>query len=730
MAKQAMRVEIETITAWSEVVGEEWKVYLLLEGQAEVQVEHQIFSLSQDQFFLVNADESLTIQQSIPTLFLTITLQKSVLRRILSQELATRFMTCPQLTESASVQQEFLQRLHQIMSETLAEEESSAQVFESALHLYNFLVRHFQLTAAPTAVNDSRITRIKQYIEENYREELSLTELAEHENSSYSYLSRFFKAKTGWKLTKYVTHVRLRHALDDLLYTQKPLVEVSIDNGFLNPKTFTRNFKAEYGVLPSEYRKQHANKKRVKVQLAKRQVLTKSAALKRLASYLIENDLEDSYRQTEKQVVLDLTRLSSQTIPEKEWIVNIGLAENLLLHETQQQLAALTDELQFSKIRLVGLGHQTLTHYQSQVISPFKNLLLLFTTCQKFQLTPIIQLTSADLTPGFFTAVDALTDYFSFTELSNWQIELAAESILDLDQNQWQQLLSTPFQRFGLYFSKAAQQKKDELATAWQATDSQFHFLTLDFDFYREYTAEATNFETTVAQLQELLAGQLKPAAPVYLNDWNTIAGNDQTTVGTFFRAALIAAVLQKEMVQAGAFWLSIEAKSLNQGKNIDNCLSLYMYGLVRRPAYFALHFLQQLQGAQLYADPNCWLYQKNEQLILLLANPKFMDPTLSVSQNLVHYQSLLIDCTLQKLPHQSYVVRRYLLDKDHGGVYNEWLKAGGRLNLDHEALRYLEDHIRPEYSVRSEVIQAEQLTFSRLLSLNSLSLITLQPLS
>lgn len=102
---------------------------------------------------------------------------------------------------------------------------------------------------------DNRTNEVIGYIEENYAQHISLNDLAEQLHLTYSYLSRYFKKVFGVNFLEYVNKVRLRHAVEDLLYTDKPITRVAVDNGFVNSSGLNKVFKDTYNSTPTAYKK-------------------------------------------------------------------------------------------------------------------------------------------------------------------------------------------------------------------------------------------------------------------------------------------------------------------------------------------------------------------------------------------------------------------------------------------------------------------------------------------
>jgi YesN/AraC family two-component response regulator len=108
---------------------------------------------------------------------------------------------------------------------------------------------------AGISISDKQIVRIKRYIEENIKS-ADLASIAAHVKMNQSYLSRFFKEKSGENLSTCITRIRMQQALL-LLQNEvsKNISEVCSDVGYGNPVSFSKVFLRQYGVTPMEYRK-------------------------------------------------------------------------------------------------------------------------------------------------------------------------------------------------------------------------------------------------------------------------------------------------------------------------------------------------------------------------------------------------------------------------------------------------------------------------------------------
>lgn len=96
-----------------------------------------------------------------------------------------------------------------------------------------------------------------EYIEQNYRENLSLQNVAEYMYMSPTYFSKKFKHLTGINFYRFLIQCRLKHARDDLLNTEMSMTEIAFQNGFPNVKSFIEQFKKMYKKTPKQYKKDY-----------------------------------------------------------------------------------------------------------------------------------------------------------------------------------------------------------------------------------------------------------------------------------------------------------------------------------------------------------------------------------------------------------------------------------------------------------------------------------------
>ena len=101
----------------------------------------------------------------------------------------------------------------------------------------------------------TRIREVITYVDENFRNPISLQDIADHMGLGKEYFCRFFKKNMEMSFLQYVNEVRVSHIYQDLIRTDTPISELAEENGFTNQKLFNRTFKKIYGCTPSAVRR-------------------------------------------------------------------------------------------------------------------------------------------------------------------------------------------------------------------------------------------------------------------------------------------------------------------------------------------------------------------------------------------------------------------------------------------------------------------------------------------
>ena len=127
-----------------------------------------------------------------------------------------------------------------------------------------------QRTAVPTMIaemtntklesNRRRILRVQLYIEEHLGRDLPLDELAKVAHLSSYHFHRIFRATVGEGVAEYVRRIKLERAAIAIKAADDSVTNIAFDAGYGSLEAFTRAFRRQFGVSPSEFRKGHISK--------------------------------------------------------------------------------------------------------------------------------------------------------------------------------------------------------------------------------------------------------------------------------------------------------------------------------------------------------------------------------------------------------------------------------------------------------------------------------------
>lgn len=102
----------------------------------------------------------------------------------------------------------------------------------------------------------AKVSKVIDYINDYYQQDLALVEVAEKFETNPSYLSDIFSRFAGVTFSQYISNVRIEKAKQLLHYTNYNINTISLRTGFKDYHHFVRSFKRIVQLTPTEYRAQ------------------------------------------------------------------------------------------------------------------------------------------------------------------------------------------------------------------------------------------------------------------------------------------------------------------------------------------------------------------------------------------------------------------------------------------------------------------------------------------
>lgn len=100
-----------------------------------------------------------------------------------------------------------------------------------------------------------RFKNVLTWLEDHYKEDITLDALADIAGFSPKYFCRLFSKMTGRSPIDYLNCYRIDRASEMLLCTEKPIIDIAADCGFYDLSYFVKVFKKYKNVPPGQYRK-------------------------------------------------------------------------------------------------------------------------------------------------------------------------------------------------------------------------------------------------------------------------------------------------------------------------------------------------------------------------------------------------------------------------------------------------------------------------------------------
>lgn len=273
-------------------------------------------------------------------------------------------LNLPEADPADAVQMELRQQYAWLFY-TFFQNGNETQMFRRALDLVNLLLLNFQINGqrARTGSTETmkRLQDILRIMHKQWREPLSLAEVAAQQYVSNGYLSRLFRKYMGMTFNDYLVSIRLKHAQHDLQTTEKSITDIAYENGFKNVNLFISYFKKHYLATPGQYRQQSKDQKQT---TAERQedVSDWLQTLLRYVPDVESTSVQEPVREFQGRVNVSRRGTSLQ----HSWnrLMNIGYARDGLISTVQKQIQRAKTEIGFTYLRFHGIFDDDMHIYQ------------------------------------------------------------------------------------------------------------------------------------------------------------------------------------------------------------------------------------------------------------------------------------------------------------------------------------------------------------------------------
>lgn len=590
------------------------------------------------------------------------------------------------------------------------------------------------------SINDSKISsgknelikykdrkkEIINYIEENYQEHITLQDLADYLYLTPQYVSAFFKKNFSVTFKQFLNKKRLFHAERAIKYTNNPLVDIASDCGFSNFQTFYKNFVSVYKKSPNEYRK---NFRRIHNEDNVMEPATIGSS--------VSSSVESVTHTFTVRMDSPVNNIGS------EFIMNIGGAQNLLLHQFQKELLLAKQRFSFQYVRICDILSTSLI----PKILPdynyfFHNIYQILTFLYENNLIPFIELTrriftNLDITNSNSVSfhinsrfMDKLESFLSYcTEhlpvnwLSQWHFELWMSPDETVSQYcdayaKIRQLIRQyiPDAKIGGpgYNSCSSACNLEDFLSEMKADSICPDFISVYLNLMTmphtensspDYFSEiriSTDEQYLLKQYFSLCSLEKKyfPKIPVYITEMTSLFENNSPLLYSCFQSAFLC----KNLVQlfqncpAIGYWQLMDPRTAIGDSTADN--SIWGQGLITKsnhytPAYYMMDYLLHCRNSVIDATNNYIAARIDSMHFQIIAYhythidaaycsvPLSQVPFYQINKIFGNHGFLSMNFYLSGLDKGVYQITQILLDKKHGSTVDQLIAEFNNSNIN-----------------------------------------------
>jgi len=346
------------------------ELFYVLEGEVQVRIRDKSYFMGKEDILLVNSGILHSTASEDGSILCVVTYDYQVIADILKK--AGVVFLCNSVSEQEKSYEELQEVFRELVYlEILYNRKSESYKYSLLYRILDLLIENYMLENCGSKLytgeygNDEKLQAVVHYVYKNFQDKVSLSVLAEQMYLSTSTLSRFFKKQTGIYFAEYVNQVRLKYAINELLYSEKNITKVAMDCGFSNVSTFNKIFRENFHMAPSEYRKEM----REKVEEDLKQV---AALHEKLRGKLQEQiSIPKGIAAVDKESA-DIHGQDGQ-VYKKFWkqAINIGSIHSLTLTNVQYHLLYLMEQLGFHYVRVWSIFSKNLMLCDGRTIGTY-----------------------------------------------------------------------------------------------------------------------------------------------------------------------------------------------------------------------------------------------------------------------------------------------------------------------------------------------------------------------
>lgn len=750
------------------------EIVYVLEGSVEVQIEPETYNLKKGDFLLINANKRHSWRATEEKILLA---SFQINFTMLAEYMGTNQLLfwCNTTVDKNESYEQLKRVLDQMLNRSYDKEKEGAiylnSIYYEAIYL---LVAYFMIKADDVRMKEnftpdnSRIFEIQNYVQANYQKQLSLNDLAQKLYLSNAYLSKYIKKHFGLSFLEYVNNIRLFHAVDELVYSEKKITRIALDNGFPTTAAFNKAFKEIYNMTPSAYRSTVHKEENLNENKEAKQELDK-----RVKEYLTGKEPVADNTAT-RNMNLYVVDAKNTTEWEKPWdkIINMGNIDSLLNYDVQSQLLVMQKEIGFSYVRIYNIFMQDMYYenisgdnkYNFSRIDRGLDFLV------EHNLKPYIELsfkpTDVNYTinssvgdryneiifhdrESYVEVMQAFSSHianrYGVNEIENWYFELWKDDRLNmLDAKGWYfdcfeigyhalKKISSKIKVGGAGFALGYDRYQYSiLIKNWKTRNVRPDFISVysysylllqqDGVYFGKRSLDNSFVKNQLELFKDVLKAEDFMPDELDITEWNfTISNrnciNDSCAQGAYIVKTCIESIGEADMM---GYWhgSDLHTEYYDSGAVLYGDNGLLTRDGIKKPSFYAFHFLKFLKKGLLGKTENALLTTDGRGVYTIACHncKKFnyrytmkAEKDIRVDDIDSLYEdtdSIHLKFQINNVKNGNYVMRIFYVNESNGSIQNIWKDMDYISNLSKGEVEYMKRSANPKVDMRKITVE------------------------
>lgn len=603
---------------------------------------------------------------------------------------------------------------------------------------------------------NQRIEEIQKIIEHHLYEELTLVELANQLHLTPQYVSQLFKTYFGCSFTQYISKLRLYEAMEEVQCTSHSFLQIAMDHGFANVRSFQAAFQLNFGCTPKQYR-------RMIQKISTPGKVSKNSYFQNFVQEQ-KHHLPIEYKdQNEENYHVTLSIKQKTTHLHHTWkrLMTVGRARLLLVDDIRRQLLEIQQDIGFEMIRFHGIFNDDMHVYDEdengnsfydfhQVndaldfilkagLKPFIELGFMPSKMAKYQDIVILNMFHVSSPKDLKKWQELVCEFlkncmnrYGIDEVKNWYFEFWNNGGFDAEDEKdeeakkllfWQESVDSylafyeatyqavksidPAIRIGGPAVEISTLKQEKKLSAYLQFMKRHHCM-IDFLTLHVYPATSgLDMKQSMIFIEDWMHRH-KLNMEVHISEWSTWKldveehFNDNCIKAGYILHSILETMDRYSSLGHWTFTDYTETMRNKHAAIYSNNVGLFTGNGIKKAGYNAYALLSKL-GDQMIAKGDHYIFTKKSGRYQLLIHA---GGSLAQKQNEINRN---FQFNIYDLPDGTYEKKVYYLNPESGSSFDVWKQMGSQKDLMEEDVIYLKGHAMMSFTREMMTIKDHQ---------------------